>query len=450
MHEGPSWRYEGFCILRFNTTRTRQASRTLIMIIATSQINDFKKAGLTEKQSTKLFEDKAKVKQWAQVERVLKSKPAVEKLKKAGFQFRTKAAKVGRSNNVSEKNKSSNASNDGGDENYDLKKKSPNHSTPGGPKKRSPASRLNKLRVISYNILDKDHTKYIPDEFKGVLMELWSQCEILCLQEVTGPTLKDIKKWFKRLGTVVDFEGDIKELKSSAASKRNVTIVKNNTFTKTPKRTLDLANMTRSNIVGKFAYPPAVAYGVLETELNKVKVAIVNVHIVGEDYKRLFTRNWKEVPQSGQNPYCPRSWLRSEDFDADCVIIIGDMNWHQYTYSTKRGTEFKKQIISAAEDAKYLIKKPDAPTVFGKKSDNREPWHKSIADMAFISNLNLKTKLDIDSSINVVRNFPATKLPKYTGEKNDDGSFAEGKKNGFRHISDHRPVKLDVEFYAAL
>ena len=103
MHEGPSWRYEGFCILRFNTTRTRQASRTLIMIIATSQINDFKKAGLTEKQSTKLFEDKAKVKQWAQVERVLKSKPAVEKLKKAGFQFRTKAAKVGRSNNVSEK-----------------------------------------------------------------------------------------------------------------------------------------------------------------------------------------------------------------------------------------------------------------------------------------------------------------------------------------------------------
>ena len=66
------------------------------MIIATSQINDFKKAGLTEKQSTKLFEDKAKVKQWAQVERVLKSKPAVEKLKKAGFQFRTKAAKVGR------------------------------------------------------------------------------------------------------------------------------------------------------------------------------------------------------------------------------------------------------------------------------------------------------------------------------------------------------------------
>ena len=70
----------------------------------------------------------------------------------------------------------------------------------------------------------------------------------------------------------------------------------------------------------------------LKTELNKVKVAIVNVHIVGEDYKRLFTRNLErsDVTQKWTEPIvCPRSWLRSEDFDADCVIIIGDMNWQQ-------------------------------------------------------------------------------------------------------------------------
>ena len=119
-----------------------------------------------------------------------------------------------------------------------------------------------------------------------------------------------------------------------------------------------------------------------------------------------------------------RNWLKYEDpaFDADCVIIIGDMNWHQYTYSKKDGQIFQDEVESAAGIANYYISKPNAPTVFGKKGDKRQPWHKSIADMAFVSNLNTKSKMDANSSISIVENFPPTKLPTYS-KKNDDGSI---------------------------
>ena len=53
------------------------------------------------------------------------------------------------------------------------------------------------------------------------------------------------------------------------------------------------------------------------------------------------------------------------------------------------------------------------------------------------------------TTTSIVENFPPTKLPTYS-KKNDDGSYPDGKKDGFRRISDHRPVELDITFLDAL